>query len=83
MLLPTKRVMSKYYAIVLKMHQDASSNIQNAHNLELFCDLEVMMGLPCIMLVVTLTLGSQLRQGLIKVRAKNEVWESHFTLQGV
>jgi hypothetical protein len=35
------------------------------------------------MLVVTLTLGSQLRQGLIKVRAKNEVWESHFTLQGV
>jgi hypothetical protein len=42
MLLPTKRVMSKYYAIVLKMHQDA-------RNLELFCDLEVMMGLSCIM----------------------------------
>jgi len=42
MLLPTKRVMSKYYAIVLKMHQDAS-------NLELFCALEVMMGLSCIM----------------------------------
>jgi hypothetical protein len=41
--------MSKYCAFILKMHQDASSNIQNAHNLGLFCDLEVMMGLSCIM----------------------------------
>jgi hypothetical protein len=49
MLLPTKRVMFKYCALVLKMHQDVSSNIQNAHNLELFCDLEVMMGLSYIM----------------------------------
>ncbi len=49
MLLPPKRIISKYYAIVLKIHQDASSNIQNAHNLELFCDLEVMMRLSCIM----------------------------------
>jgi hypothetical protein len=34
------------------MHQDVGSNIQVAHNLELFCDLEVMMGLSCIMLML-------------------------------
>jgi hypothetical protein len=49
MLFPTKRVMAKYCALVLNMHQDFSSNIQNVHNLELFCDLEVLMGLSCIM----------------------------------
>jgi hypothetical protein len=47
MLLLVKKVL--YCALVLKMHQDASSNTQVAHNLELFCDLEVMMGLSCIM----------------------------------
>jgi hypothetical protein len=33
--------------------------------------------------VATLTLGLQPRQGLVKVRAKNEAWESHFMLSGV
>jgi hypothetical protein len=31
------------------MYQNIGSNTQVAHNLELFCDLEVMMGLSCIM----------------------------------
>jgi hypothetical protein len=31
------------------MHQNASNNIQPTHNLELLFDLEVMMGLSCIM----------------------------------
>jgi hypothetical protein len=33
--------------------------------------------------VTTLVLGSQSRQGLAKVRAKSEAWESHFMLSGV
>jgi len=33
--------------------------------------------------VVTLTLGSQPRQRLAKVQAKNEAWESHFMLPRV
>jgi hypothetical protein len=34
-------------------------------------------------IVITLTLGLQHRQGLTKVRAKNEAWESHFMLSGM
>ncbi len=49
MLLPTKKVLFEYCALVLKMHKDDGNNIQVAHNLKLFCDLEVMMGLSCIM----------------------------------
>jgi hypothetical protein len=33
--------------------------------------------------VVTLTLGSRPREGLVKVRAKREARESHFMLLGV
>jgi len=33
--------------------------------------------------VAILALGSRPRQGLTKVRAKNEAWESHFMLLGV
>ncbi len=33
--------------------------------------------------VVTLTLGSRPKQGLPKVRAKNEARESHFMLMGM
>jgi len=36
-----------------------------------------------IIIVVTLTLGSQPRQGLAKVWAKKEAQESHFMLPGV
>jgi hypothetical protein len=49
MLLMTKRVLFEYHALVFKMHQDANNNTKVAHNLELLCDLEVMMGLSCIM----------------------------------
>jgi hypothetical protein len=34
-------------------------------------------------IIATLTLGSWLRQGLAKVQAKNEAWESHFMLTWV
>jgi hypothetical protein len=49
MLFPTKRVLSKYWTLVLKMHHDVNIINQVAHNLELFCDLEVMVELFGIM----------------------------------
>ncbi len=49
MQLLAKKVLYEYCALVFKMYQNAGSNTQVAHNLELFCDLEVMMGLSCIM----------------------------------
>jgi hypothetical protein len=52
MLFLARKVLYEYCALVLKMHQNVGSNIQVAHNLELFCDLEVMMGLSCIMLIL-------------------------------
>jgi hypothetical protein len=47
---PIKRVLFKYYALVLKMHQDVDIINQVAHNLELFCDLELMLGFFCMSL---------------------------------
>jgi len=49
MLFPIKKVLSKYWALVLKMHQYVSIVSQVAHNLELFCDLQVMVGFFYIM----------------------------------
>jgi hypothetical protein len=49
MLFPIKRVLSKYWTLVLKMHQDVNIVNQVAHNLESFCDLEVMVELFGIM----------------------------------
>jgi len=50
MLLPVKKdVLSKYHALVLKMHQDVGSNIQATHNLDFLCDLKVMICLSYIM----------------------------------
>ncbi len=37
----------------------------------------------CIHIVVTLTLGSRPRQGLARVQAKKEAWDSHLMLSGV
>jgi hypothetical protein len=49
MLLLVKKVMFEYHALVLEMHPNDGNNTQATHNLELLCDLEVMMGLSCIM----------------------------------
>jgi hypothetical protein len=49
MLLPTKRVLPEYHALVLKMHRDVDTITQVAHNLKLLCDLEVVLALSCIM----------------------------------
>jgi hypothetical protein len=49
MLFPTKTILLEYWALVLKMHKDVGIVSQVAYNLELFCDLEIMFGLSCIM----------------------------------
>jgi len=50
MLLPIKKdVLSKYHALVLNMHQDVGSNTQATHNMQLFCDLKIMICLSYIM----------------------------------
>jgi hypothetical protein len=45
----TKKFSYEYHDLVLKMHQDTDTINQVAHNLELLCDLELMLGLSCIM----------------------------------
>jgi hypothetical protein len=49
MLFLGKRVLSKYCAMVLKMHLDVNIITQFIHNLELLCNFEVMVWLSCIM----------------------------------
>jgi hypothetical protein len=48
MSLTIKKFSYEYHDLVLKMHQDANTINQVAHNLELLCDLEVMLGISCI-----------------------------------
>ncbi len=43
------KVLSEYRALVLKMHQDFATISQVAHNLQLLCDLEAMLGLSSLM----------------------------------
>jgi hypothetical protein len=48
MSLTIKKFLYEYHDLVLKMHQDVDTINQVAHNLELLCDLEVMLGISCI-----------------------------------
>jgi hypothetical protein len=41
-------LLSKYHALVLKIHQDVNIITQDTHNLELFYDLEIMLWIPYI-----------------------------------
>ncbi len=52
MLLPTRRDLFEYHALVLKKHQDVGIITQVTHNLELICDLEVMLGICCTLLML-------------------------------
>jgi hypothetical protein len=51
MLLPTKKMLNEYRALVLRMHHDFTTISQVAHNLQLLCDLEVMLGLSWLTLM--------------------------------
>jgi hypothetical protein len=46
---PVKRVMSEYKALVLKMHMDSSSLATAKANLNLLCEIELLLGLACIL----------------------------------
>jgi hypothetical protein len=52
MLLLAKKVLGEYKALILKMHQDFATISQVAHNFQLLCDLEAMLGLSCLMPVL-------------------------------
>jgi hypothetical protein len=52
MLLPIKRVLFEYHALVLKKYQDVGIITQVTQNLELICDLEIMLGICCILLML-------------------------------
>ncbi len=50
MLSPTKRILAKYKTLVVKMHDDLHTMaVTNLTNLQYLCDIEVVMGLACIM----------------------------------
>jgi hypothetical protein len=45
MLAPTKRVLTEYCVLVLKMHHGKKLNVQAKNNLTMLCDLECFLGL--------------------------------------
>ncbi len=49
MLFLVKKMLNEYKTLVLKVHQDFKLNNPIANNLELFCDLQVMLGFSCLM----------------------------------
>jgi hypothetical protein len=49
MLSPTKIVMEKYRTLLVKMALDSPTNQQIKLNYENLCDLQVLLGLVCIM----------------------------------
>jgi hypothetical protein len=49
MLSPLKRLLIKYKSLVLKMYMDALKRKPTLDNLDLLCDLELVLGLPCIL----------------------------------
>jgi len=49
MLSPLKRLLAHYKSLVVKMHFDCEKNKSVYGNFELFCDLDVILGLPYVM----------------------------------
>jgi hypothetical protein len=44
-----KRLLAKYKSLVVKMYVDAPKSKLAWDNLDLLCDLELVLGLPCIL----------------------------------
>jgi hypothetical protein len=49
MLEPLKQVMAKYKTLIVKMSQDNVSITQTRFNLDLLCDLHMLLGLSCLL----------------------------------
>jgi hypothetical protein len=52
MLSPLKRVMTEYKSLIVKMHFDLHKSKFACDNLELFCDLELILDLQCVMMTL-------------------------------
>jgi hypothetical protein len=52
MLASSKRLVSEYKSIIMKMFEDLPTNLVATTNYELFCDVETMMGLTCVLLML-------------------------------
>jgi hypothetical protein len=52
MLNPLKCVMAEYKSLIMKMHSNQDKNKYVCDNLELLCDLELILSLPCVMLIL-------------------------------
>ncbi len=57
MLSPSKRVLSEYKALVVKMVEDNVIVDTTKINYELMCDLETLLGLSCIIPLLELVQG--------------------------
>ncbi len=49
MMAPSKILISEYKSIVMKMSKDLPTNDVATNNYELFCDVDKMMGLTCML----------------------------------
>jgi hypothetical protein len=49
MLKPLKRMMAEYQTSIMNMSQDIVSIVQAMFNLNLLCDLHMLMGLSCLL----------------------------------
>ncbi len=49
MLSPLEWLLAKYKSMVVKMYMDAPKSKSVWDNLDLLCDLELVLGLPCIL----------------------------------
>jgi hypothetical protein len=52
MLAPSKRLLSEYKSIVMKMFEIFLTNLVVATNYELYYDMEIMMWLTCVLLML-------------------------------
>ncbi len=52
MLAPSKILVFEYKFVVMKLFEDLPTNHVATTNYELFCDVETMMGLTCVLLML-------------------------------
>jgi hypothetical protein len=52
MLSPLKCILAQYKSLVVKMHYDCEKNKFARDNFELLCDLDLILGLPCVMSIL-------------------------------
>ncbi len=52
MLAPSKWVFGEYKTLVVKLTDDSTGNVDGKNNYELLCDVEIVMGLTCVLLML-------------------------------